>query len=145
MDYTFARDTLNQHLVDGESLTESEVDDIVAAGVAPKSDFEERLPLCWWHNSFEPFPEGWTEEDQAAIEEERMEEPFVLFHCPSGLVPQDNVPPRFATVDEAVTFEVEENEYTIEDTAFIVRVGNDGSLRVVYEFGEGDDPNFEEE
>lgn len=66
MDRIYARDYLTQHLVDGEPLTKEDVDEIVAAGVAKVSDFEERLPLRWWHKSHEPFPEGWTQADQDA-------------------------------------------------------------------------------
>lgn len=67
MDRVYARDYLTQHLVDGEPLTREDVDDIVAAGVAKLSEFEERLPNRWWHESHEPFPEGWSDEDDKAV------------------------------------------------------------------------------
>ncbi len=67
-DEVYCRDLLKQHLADQQPLTADEVDKIVEWGVAEESDFEERLPEKFWHKSHEPFPEGWTEQDQKEAE-----------------------------------------------------------------------------
>jgi hypothetical protein len=46
------------------------VDSIIRNDVASVADFEERLPDRWWHDSFDPFPEGWTDEDDIGVDAE---------------------------------------------------------------------------
>ena len=67
MNNTFARDYLKQHIVDGQPLSALELALIVEAGVADFVEFEERLPHQWFHNSHEPFPDGWTQADQDEV------------------------------------------------------------------------------
>ena len=74
-----------------------------------------------------------------------MNKPFLLFHCP-GVVPQENAIPRFDTLVKAIEFETEENDYDVEnDIAFVVELSDDGSAKVVYEFGDGDMEDSEED
>jgi len=62
------QDVLNAHLHDQQPLTAGEVDSIIRNDVASVADFEERLPDRWWHDSFDPFPEGWTDEDDIGVD-----------------------------------------------------------------------------
>jgi len=78
MDRQYCKDLLTQHLVDGQPLTALQVSNIVGFEIAPAKDFEERLPGRFWHNSHEPFPEDWSEEDQAAVEEQPSEQMALL-------------------------------------------------------------------
>ena len=62
------QDVLTAHLHDQQPLTSEEVNQIRVHGVAPVSDFEQRLTGKWWHSSFPPFPEGWTEDGRSTVE-----------------------------------------------------------------------------
>jgi len=65
MEHCYARDLLHEHIAGQQSLDAKQVAGIVDAGVADEGDFEERLPGQFWYSSeHEPFPEGWTQEDQ---------------------------------------------------------------------------------
>jgi hypothetical protein len=66
------RTVRTQHLVDQQPLDREQVENIVRFVDGKVEDYEERLPGCFWHSTFPPFPEGWTEEvphpDETVIE-----------------------------------------------------------------------------
>ena len=66
------RTVRTQHLVDQQPLSREQVENIVRFVDGKVEDYEERLPGHFWHSTFPPFPEGWTEEgphpDETVIE-----------------------------------------------------------------------------